>query len=296
QQKSFLQEQSDARKALVQMPEGGVFDGAALFSPAEVEGLRGAIGGARRKHLRVYVTTTQNAGVAHTLAKSLLEQLQRDDQDVVIVTGQDRIAAWAARLDQTHIADQIRQTSHARAQGMSEGTRALVERLAAAQASQTTRKTLLWSVGGLAVLGGAAAALLLWIGRRRATVAAHTHELNRIYDRAADVGHLLEEVELEARFQPDNERVHRLIQTARERYLTTTAQFDQVRGGAPSDPSTGLPALSRALEEAQDGLEKARRLLQGPSSTSQDPIPLDAPPPKALGDRAFSPRRPRDER
>ena len=296
QQKSFLQEQSDARKALAQMPEGGVFDGAALFSPAEVEGVRAAIRDARRKHLRVYVTTTQNAGVAHTLAKSLLEQLQRDEQDVVIVTGQDRIAAWAARLDQAHITDQIRQTSHARAQGMSEGTRVLIERLAAAQAGQTTRKTLAWSVGGLAVLGGAAAALLLWIGRRRATVAAHTQELNRIYDQAADVGHLLEEVELEARFQPDNERVHRLIQTARERYLTTTAQFDQVRGGAPSGPATALPALSRALEDAQDGLQRARRLLQGSAPPSQEPIQLDAPPPKALGDRAFSPRRPRDEK
>jgi hypothetical protein len=69
--KSFLQEQSEARQALVQMPEGGVFDGAALFSPGESEALRAAIREARRQSLRVYVVSTQNAGVAQTLEGAL---------------------------------------------------------------------------------------------------------------------------------------------------------------------------------------------------------------------------------
>jgi hypothetical protein len=293
--KSFLQEQSEARQALVRLPEGGVFDGAALFSPAESEALRAAIREARRQSLRVYVVSTQNAGVAHTLAKALFEQLQRDDQDVVVVVGEDRVAAWAARLDQAHIAAQIRQTSHARAQGTFAGTRALIDGLAAARASQASRWALFWMALTGTLLAGVAIGVLVWIGKQRARVTAYTRELNRLYDRAAQVGDLLEEVELESRFQPDDERVRQLIHTARERYLMATAQLEHMRAGHLTDSSTALPALSHALEDAQNGLEKARRLLQGSSPGSAAQTPPEAAPPKTLGDRAFSPERPRDD-
>jgi hypothetical protein len=293
--KSFLQEQSEARQALAQMPEGGVFDGAGLFSPAESEALRAAIREVRRQSLRVFVATTQNAGVAQTLAKALFEQLQRDDQDIVVVVGEDRVAAWAAPLDQEHIAAQIRQTSHARAQGTFAGTRTLIEGLGTARASQATRRALFWMASAGTLLAGMAVSVLVWIGKRRARVTAYTCALNGLYDRSAQVGDLLEEVELERRFQPDDERVWQLIHTARERYLIATAQLEHVRAGRPSDSSTALPGLSHALEDAQNGLEKARRLLQGSSPGSAAQQPPGTAPPKTLGDRAFSPDRPCDD-
>jgi hypothetical protein len=288
--KSFLQEQREAGKALAEMPEGGVVDGAALFAPAELDELRAAIRDAQRQGLRVYVMTTQNAGVAHTLAKALFEQLQRDERDAVIVVGSDRVAAWAASLDQGAIAEQIRQTSHARAQGLAAGTRALIVGLAGARSSQATRGTLLRSVSGLAALGGLAVAVLVWLRRRRTQVAAHTDALNRAYDRVADVGQLLEDVELEGRFQPENERAQRLIRSAREGYLAATEQLEQVRGGRAAEGAAGLPVLTQALEDAREGLERARRLLQGGTSTPPAPLPPDSPPPKAMGDRSFSDR------
>ncbi len=296
QKKSFLQEQSETQKVLVQMPQGGVFDGAGFFSSAEIEGLDAAIRDAHRQRLRVYVTSTENAGVAHTLAKALFEHLQRDDQDVVIVVGEDRAAVWAADLDQAQIAEQIRQSSHARTQGTYAGTRALIEHIAAVHASQMSRRILFRSVGWLALLGAAAVAVLVWLGKRRTKVASYTRELNRVYDRMAAVGQLLEEVELEARFQPDNEQARRFIQTARERYLTATAQLEQTRADPGATPSAALPGLSRTLEEAQVGLEKARRVLQASSSSSHTQQLPAAPPPEMLGDRAFSPRQSRDDR
>lgn len=296
QQKSFLQEQSEARKALAEMLDGGVFDSAALFSSTELDALRAVIRDAHRKGLRVYVMTTQNPGVAHTLAKALFEQLQRDEQDVVIVVGQDRVAAWAARLDQAQIAEQIRQTSHARAQGMAAGTRALIEQLTSVHGSQATFRGLLKGILGLAVLGGLAVAVLIWLRRRRTQVADHTRQVNQAYDRMAEVGQLLEEVELEGRFQPDNERAQRLIQTARDRYLTATAQLEQVRARPPAEAATALPTLVGALEDARDGLERARRFLQGSTSTSQADLPPTGQPPRSLGDRSFSPERPRTDR
>ncbi len=294
--KSFLQEQSEARKALAEMLEGGVFDSAALFSSAELDALRAAIRDALRKGLRVYVMTTQNPGVAHTLARALYEQLQRDEQDVVIVVGQDRVAAWGARLDQAQIAEQIRQTSHARAQGMAAGTRALIERLTSAHGSRATFRGLLKGILGLAVSGGLVVAILIWLKRRRTQVADHTRQLNHAYDLLAEVGHLLEEVELEGRFQPGNERAQRLIQTARERYLTVTTQLEQVRARPPADAVTTLPTLTRALEDARDGLERARRFLQGSTSASQAQLPPESQPPRSVGDRSFSAERPRTDR
>jgi hypothetical protein len=107
-----------------------------------------------------------------------------------VVVGEDRVAAWAARLDQAQIAAQIRQTSHARAQGTFAGTRALIEGLAAARASQATRWALFWMASVGTLLVGVAVAVLLWIGKRRARVTAYTREVNRLYDpRALPHGH-----------------------------------------------------------------------------------------------------------